>query len=101
MSPADQPTRSPWLVQLADDGPPQPLEADTSADVAVVGAAIAGVATAFFVLRRTAPCVSLIERDRVARGATGRNAGGSSRRTSSGRCATSRASSVSSRPSLH
>ena len=75
MSPADQPTRSPWLVQLVDDGPLEPLEADTSADVAVVGAGIAGVATAFFVLRGTSHSVLLIERDRVARGATGRNAG--------------------------
>jgi glycine/D-amino acid oxidase-like deaminating enzyme len=71
----DQPTRSPWLTQLADDGPPRPLDADTSADVAVVGAGIAGVATAFFVLRNTPYDVLLIERDRVARGATGRNAG--------------------------
>ena len=75
MSAADQPTRSPWLAQLADDGPLEPLEADTSADVAVVGAGIAGVATAFFVLRGTSHSVLLIERDRVARGATGRNAG--------------------------
>ena len=75
MSPADQPTRSPWLAQLADDGPVEPLEADTSADVAVVGAGIAGVATAFFILRGTSHSVLLIERDRVARGATGRNAG--------------------------
>jgi glycine/D-amino acid oxidase-like deaminating enzyme len=71
----DQPPRSPWLAQLADDGPPRPLEADTRADVAVVGAGIAGVATAFFILRDTPNDVLLIERDRVARGATGRNAG--------------------------
>ena len=71
----DQPSVSPWIVQLADDGPPQPLEADTSADVVVVGAGIAGVATAFFVLRATAMRVLLLERDRVGRGATGRNAG--------------------------
>jgi glycine/D-amino acid oxidase-like deaminating enzyme len=71
----DQPARSPWLPQLADDGPPRPLEADTTADVAVVGAGIAGVATAFFILRDTPNDVLLLERDRVARGATGRNAG--------------------------
>jgi glycine/D-amino acid oxidase-like deaminating enzyme len=41
----------------------------------VVGAGIAGVATAFFILRETPHSVLLIERDRVARGATGRNAG--------------------------
>jgi glycine/D-amino acid oxidase-like deaminating enzyme len=71
----DQPVRSPWLAQLAADGPPQPLDADVATDVAVVGAGIAGVATAFFVLRETPHDVLLIERDRVARGATGRNAG--------------------------
>jgi glycine/D-amino acid oxidase-like deaminating enzyme len=41
----------------------------------VVGAGIAGVATAFFVLRFTAGAVMLLERDRVARGASGHNAG--------------------------
>src|SRR6185369_5681484 len=67
--------RSPWISQLAPDGPARPLEADATADVAIVGAGIAGVATAFFTLRATDRSVLLIERDRVARGATGRNAG--------------------------
>ena len=40
-----------------------------------MGAGIAGVATAFSILRSTPLRVTLIERDRVARGATGRNAG--------------------------
>jgi pyruvate/2-oxoglutarate dehydrogenase complex dihydrolipoamide dehydrogenase (E3) component len=71
----DQLTRSPWLAPLADDRPRQPLQADATADVAVVGAGIAGLATAFFLLRGTPYNVLLIERDRVARGATGRNAG--------------------------
>jgi glycine/D-amino acid oxidase-like deaminating enzyme len=72
---ADHPNRSPWLEQLAAEGPPQPLSSDAAADVVVVGAGIAGIATAFFVLRTTGKSVLLIERDRVARGATGRNAG--------------------------
>lgn len=72
---ADQPNRSPWIAQLAADGPPQPLREHANPDVVVVGAGIAGVATAFFVLRMTAKSVLLVERDRVARGATGRNAG--------------------------
>jgi glycine/D-amino acid oxidase-like deaminating enzyme len=71
----DQPNRSPWIAQLAPDGPPRPLDAAVSTDVAIIGAGIAGVATAFFTLRATAKQVLLIERDRVARGATGRNAG--------------------------
>jgi glycine/D-amino acid oxidase-like deaminating enzyme len=71
----DCPNWSPWIAQLAADGPPQPLDGDATADVVVVGAGIAGIATAFFVLRATTSSVMLIERDRVARGATGRNAG--------------------------
>ena len=72
---ADQPSRSPWIAQLAPDAPPRPLDGDAEADVAIIGAGIAGVATAFFTLRSTSASVSLLERDRVARGATGRNAG--------------------------
>jgi glycine/D-amino acid oxidase-like deaminating enzyme len=71
----DQPSRSPWVAQMAPDGPPRPLEADVATDVAIVGAGIAGVATAFFVLRQTDRRVLLVERDRVGRGATGHNAG--------------------------
>ena len=75
MTYADQPSRSPWIAQMLPDGPAQPLHGDTTTDVAIVGAGIAGVATAFFTLRDTSKDVLLIERDRVARGATGRNAG--------------------------
>jgi glycine/D-amino acid oxidase-like deaminating enzyme len=41
----------------------------------IVGAGIAGLAVAFFTLRDTDQSVLLVERDRVGRGATGRNAG--------------------------
>src|SRR5213078_3239125 len=71
----DRPNRSPWIAQLAVDGPRQPLGSDGTTDVVVVGAGIAGIATAFFVLGATASRVTLLERDRVARGATGHNAG--------------------------
>jgi glycine/D-amino acid oxidase-like deaminating enzyme len=60
---------------MAEDGSPRPVDEDATTDVAIVGAGIAGVATAFFTLRSTSKRVMLIERDRVARGATGRNAG--------------------------
>jgi glycine/D-amino acid oxidase-like deaminating enzyme len=60
---------------MEPDGPPCPLDGDASSDVVVVGAGIAGVATAFFALRDTPHRVMLLERDRVGRGATGRNAG--------------------------
>lgn len=72
---SDQPSRSPWIAQMAPDGPPRTLDANATTDIAIVGAGIAGVATAFFTLRSSNRRVLLIERDRVARGATGRNAG--------------------------
>jgi glycine/D-amino acid oxidase-like deaminating enzyme len=75
---ADQPTRSPWLAQLALLGPdpaPRPLTGDAVTGVTVVGAGIAGIATAFFLLRATPYHVLLVERDRAAHGATGRNGG--------------------------
>lgn len=72
---ADSPNRSPWVAQFAPDGPPAPLTRDTAADVVVVGAGIAGIATAFFTLRATSKSVLLIERERVGRGASGHNAG--------------------------
>jgi len=72
----DQPSHSPWIAQCAPAGGPNPLAADATADVAIVGAGIAGIATAFFTLRSTDRSVLLLERDRVAYGgATGRNAG--------------------------
>src|SRR5436190_812953 len=71
----DLPSRSPWIAQLEPLGPARPLEADTTADVAIIGAGIAGVATAFWTLRDTDRSVLLLERDRIASGATGRNAG--------------------------
>ena len=39
---SDLPSRSPWIAQLAPDGPPRPLDADAATDVAIVGAGIAG-----------------------------------------------------------
>lgn len=71
----DQPTCSPWLAQVTQEVRSRPLDGDDRADVVVVGAGIAGVATTFFILRNTDRSVLLVERDRVARGATGRNAG--------------------------
>jgi glycine/D-amino acid oxidase-like deaminating enzyme len=70
----DLPNLSPWIAQMEPDAPPRPLAADETTGVAIVGAGIAGVATAFFTLRSTDLHVTLLERDRVARGATGRNA---------------------------
>ena len=72
---ADRPNQSPWVAQLSPDGPPQPLDSDRAADVVVVGAGIAGIATAFFLLRSGVGTVLLLDRHRVATGASGHNAG--------------------------
>src|SRR5262249_54569819 len=51
-----------------------PLEGDATADVAVVGAGIAGLSVAY-ALARDGARVIVVERDRVANAASGRNAG--------------------------
>ena len=67
--------RSPWLEQLDYTTPPSPLRRNVAADVAIVGAGIAGISTAFFLLRDTRATVVLVERGRAGHGASGRNAG--------------------------
>lgn len=67
--------QSPWIAQLKAERPSFSLEGDASADVAVVGAGIAGVSTAYFLLRHTQLRVLLLDAGRIAHGATGHNAG--------------------------
>jgi len=62
-----------WLDEVAVD-PHPPLTGDTTADVAIVGAGIAGVATAYH-LARTGATVVVLEARTVAEAASGRNAG--------------------------
>lgn len=66
---------SPWLEQLKADRPHFKLEKNQECDVAIVGAGIAGVTTAYHILRHTDASVLLIDAGRIAHGATGRNAG--------------------------
>lgn len=70
-----KPTNSPWLHQLVRTRPVDTLQQDMATDIAIVGAGIAGVMTAYFTLRDTKKQVLLIEGGRVAHGATGHNAG--------------------------
>ncbi len=67
-------TTSFWLARDAARLRPDPLDGDATADVAIVGGGIAGVACAYALVREGAS-VLLLERDHLATGASGRNAG--------------------------
>lgn len=69
------PNRSPWLHQLKRTRDAIPLGGHLSTDITIVGGGIAGVTTAYFILRNTSKRVLLLEADKVAHGATGHNAG--------------------------
>lgn len=66
---------SPWLHQLDKEREHLVLDADVDTDVAIIGAGIAGIATAFFTLKHTDKRVVVLERFKLAHGATGHNAG--------------------------
>lgn len=66
---------SPWIHQLNHTRQWHTLPSDIETDVAIVGAGIAGVATAFFILKNTDKKVVMLERHKLAHGATGHNAG--------------------------
>lgn len=69
-------TEAPPSFWLDGPAPPPrpPLPGDLTADVVVVGAGIAGLSTAY-ALAREGVSVVVLERDRIASGASGRNAG--------------------------
>ncbi len=51
------------------------LTSDIETDVAIMGAGIAGISTAFFILKHTNKRVTVLEKGKLAHGATGHNAG--------------------------
>ncbi len=67
--------KSPWIHQLDQNRKPVLLTHDLDTDVVIVGAGIAGISTAFFILKYTDKKVVLIDQGRLAHGATGHNAG--------------------------
>jgi glycine/D-amino acid oxidase-like deaminating enzyme len=67
--------RSPWLHELRPGRESHTLGTDIQTDVAIVGGGIAGIATAFYALKYTDQKVVLLERFKLAHGATGHNAG--------------------------
>ncbi|HUQ16792.1 MAG TPA: FAD-dependent oxidoreductase [Candidatus Saccharimonadales bacterium] len=67
-------TTSFWLDRDAARPGVGPLQGDARADVAIIGGGIAGIACALALVRSGASVI-VLERDRVAVGASGRNAG--------------------------
>ena len=67
--------RSPWIHQLRPDREIKHLSEERTTDCAIIGAGIAGVASAFFALKYTDKNVTLLEAFKLAHGATGHNAG--------------------------
>lgn len=67
--------RSPWIHELDKNRKIETLKQDLDTDVAIVGAGIAGISTAFFILKYTQERVVILEQGRLAHGATGHNAG--------------------------
>lgn len=67
--------KSPWIHQLDHDRKSVSLNKDLDTDIAIVGAGIAGVSTAFFILKNTNERVVMLDQGKLAHGATGHNAG--------------------------
>jgi glycine/D-amino acid oxidase-like deaminating enzyme len=66
---------SPWLEEAARVRPEEVLNDDDSADVAIVGGGISGLATAYRLLKESDREVVLLEKELVGHGATGHNGG--------------------------
>ena len=75
MIPSMRKKHSPWTHQLKERSDFPSLQSPLHADVVILGAGIAGVATASFVLPQTSRSVVMFEAFRIAHGATGHNAG--------------------------
>ncbi len=67
--------KSPWIHQLNHDRKTVALNQDIDTDIAIVGAGIAGISTAFFILKYTNQRVVILDQGKLAHGATGHNAG--------------------------
>jgi glycine/D-amino acid oxidase-like deaminating enzyme len=67
--------QSPWIHELNHSRSRVKLSEDLKTDVAVIGAGIAGLSTAHYLLKYTDKKVAVIEAFKLAHGATGHNAG--------------------------
>jgi len=66
---------SPWIHELEFKQKHQTISDNQKTNVVIVGAGIAGISTAFFILKNTDLEVILLESFKVAHGSTGHNAG--------------------------
>lgn len=66
---------SPWIHQLDHKRERRALSRDIEVDAAIVGAGIAGISTAFYLLKHTEKSVAILEAYKLAHGATGHNGG--------------------------
>ncbi len=67
--------KSPWIHQLDHTRKSSVLSTDLDTDIAIIGAGIAGISTAFFLLKYTKYRAVIFEQGKLAHGATGHNAG--------------------------
>lgn len=67
--------KSPWLHGLKRERGEHILTGAKYSDICVLGGGIAGVTTAYFLLKNTNKNIILIEGDKIAHGATGNNGG--------------------------
>lgn len=67
--------KSPWIVQLNRTRPVATMDTLEGTDIAIIGGGIAGVCTAYYLLKYTDKKIMLCEADKIAHGATGHNAG--------------------------
>jgi len=66
---------SPWIAQLDLKRKVNFLNDDEKVDILIIGGGIAGVTTAYYLLKNTKLSVGLVEGGRIAHGASGHNAG--------------------------
>lgn len=66
---------SPWLIELQRDRPVRALEGRIDTQLTIIGGGIAGMSTAYYLLKETGYGMVLVEKDLVGHGASGHNGG--------------------------
>lgn len=67
--------KTPWLEELKNNHIVSSVENDIQTDICIVGAGISGISTAYYILKNTNFNVIILDAKKIARGATGHNAG--------------------------